>query len=190
MSLIPGNAAMGPAQLYVGDFGATEPAETNAALNQAPGVAWTDCGGTLGGVSFSFGAKYKNLEFDQVTLPVGARKTDETVLVKVKLAEVTLANLDRIMSGGTLTAGTGMDSWVPEVALTSTAEPEYKAILLDGPGPSGERRRLILRKALNTNNINLEYQKDGQQVFEAEFTGFYVSSTVDAYKFHQCWIGS
>jgi hypothetical protein len=190
VSLTPGNAAMGPGTIYVADFGETEPAETNEALNAAPAAAWVDCGGTLGGVAITFGPKYKNLEFDQVTLPVGARKTEESVLVKVKLAEVTLANLDRIMSGGTLTAGTGLNTWTPEVALTSTSEPEYKAVLIDGPGPSGERRRLILRKALNTNNVNLEYQKDGQQVYEAEFTGFYVSSTVDAYKFLECWIGS
>jgi len=190
MALTPGRAAMGPGNIYVADYGTAEPQENATGIMTTPSASWVDCGGTLGGVTVSFGPKYKNLEFDQVTMPVGARKTEDSVIVKVKLAEVTLGNLDLIMSGGTLTNGTGFDKLAPEVALTGTSEPEYKALIIDGSGPLGYRRRIILRKALNTNNISIEYNKDNQQVFEAEFTGFYVSPTTDAYVFLQDTLSS
>lgn len=187
MAVSASNAAMGPGTLYVATFGATEPTK-----DATPGAGWTDCGGTLGGVKISVEQEYKMLEFDQVTMPVGSRKTKQGITVKASLAEVTLNNLQAVLNDGTLsTATAGYTTFTPDVsALNTGTEPSYKAILIDGAGIGGETRRLIVRKVLSTDNVELEYTKDGQQVFAVTFTGLYVSSSTAPYVFGQVNIGS
>ena len=186
MALTPTNAAMGPGTVYVGLFGATEP--TGMA---APGVGFTDVGGTLGGTKVSFEQASKELEFDQLTMPVGYRRTKTGIIVKVTMAEVTLSNFKIAMNDGTLTSASGYTSYTPDVsALNTGTEPTYRAVIVDGAGIGGETRRLIVRKVFSTDNVELEYTKDGQQVFAVTFTGMYVSSSIAPYETRQTEIGS
>lgn len=180
---------MGPGTFYVADFGATEPDADAAGIASTPGAQWTDVGGTLGGLSVAFNQDIKGLEMDQIVMEVGGRITKQEVIFSAKLAEVTLDNLVLAMNGGTLTSGSGYDKYEPDLSGTEN-EPDYKAIIYDGFGAGGRRRRVVIRKSLNTENLEVEGTKDGQQVFAVKFKAYYVSSSIKPYQILQATSGS
>jgi len=170
----PSNVLQGPAEIYTGDFGATEPATAGADID---GSEWTFVGATDGGATLTVSQTYSNMVIDQVALPVGTRLTGQTVELATTLAEATLASLKRSMNDASA-AGTTfeLDS---EIA---NADPAYSAILLKGLAPGGTPRLVIIRRALSTANVALAWKKDGLTVIPVTFSGFYVSKTVAAIK--------
>ena len=177
-TVTPGNLAMGPGSLYVGDFGATEPDDT--AVSAAPSSAdWTDVGGTLGGITLSVTAEYKKLEVDQLPMSPESRRTSLGVQVKVKMAEVTLANLKYALnaSDSDITSGSGYSKYEPSLD-DSSASPTYRAIIFDGLGPGGNNRRVIVRKVLSQATIETVSSKEDQQVFDVTLDAHYVSSAI------------
>lgn len=176
MAVNTANLIQGPATLYSGAFSATEP--TDAAVNTAPAAsAWTDLGGTQDGVKLSVDQTYGELEVDQITLRVGSRLTKQDFTIETSLAEATLENLSLTLNGGTSASGAGWKSFDPNVTSSAT-QPNYFACLLDGYAPSQFRRRVIGRKMLNTDSVEVAYTKDKQVLIPAKFAGHYVSNTV------------
>lgn len=176
MSVITTNLIQGPATLYSGFFGATEPADT--AVNTTPQAsAWTDCGGTQGGVSLSITQTYVELDVDQITVRVGSRLTKADYMVETTFAEVTLTNLAFVLNGGTSASGAGYASLDPNVTSSAT-QPLYTSMLFDGWAPNNFKRRVIARKVLSTDNVIVAYTKDKQTVLAAKFAAHYVSSSI------------
>jgi hypothetical protein len=186
MAVTATNLAMGPGTLYVGTFGATEPADTAVALAAAPSAPFTDVGGTLGGLTFSVNQQFKELEVDQLVEVPERRVTRREASFKTQLAEVTLANLVIALNSGTITAGVSgaPDTFVP-ANTDSSGTPAYKAIIFDGAGAGGLRRRVIVRKVLSTDNVDASSSKDSQTVYPVTFTSHYVSSVIPSYKIIQ-----
>lgn len=182
MAVTPGNLALGPGTLYIGAFGVAEPADS--AVDSAPGAGWTDVGATLGGISLSISQEFKELECDQLTMAAESRKTKEEVTLTVKLGEVTLDNLVYALTDGTVTDDTGFSYYEPAVSDSSNA-PTYRALLFDGYGAGGARRRVIVRKVLNTSNVKIDSTKDDQQGYECEFKAHWVSAAIKPYKIIQ-----
>jgi hypothetical protein len=177
MSVTTTNLIMGPATLYVGAFGATEPAD--AAVNSTPAAsAWTDIGGTDGGIKLTVDQKYTELTVDQIVDRVGSRLTSRNFMVETNLAEPTLENLAYALNGGTAASGSGYKSFEPIYAANSASQPTYVALLFDGFAPNGFRRRVIVRKALSTDKVETAYDKNKQTFFSVTFTGHYVSSSI------------
>lgn len=174
---------MGPATLYIGAFGALEPADSS--INSIPAAsAWTDLGSTNGGVEITINQDYKELEADQIVDVPGARLTKREVKLKTSLAEPTLQNLLYVLNDGNVGAsGTGFSgTYEPEFASSAT-QPTYRALIVDGYAPGGEfRRRLIIRKCLSTDNVKTEMKKDGQTEFAVEWSAFYVTSAIGPFK--------
>src|SRR3990167_8993541 len=83
--------------LYIAPVGTAFPA-----LTAAPASPWRALGETQDGVDVNSDDKVELIRTDQRTGPVKATRTDETVVVKTKLAEATLENLADAM-GVTLT---------------------------------------------------------------------------------------
>lgn len=181
MSIVtPDNLIMGPATLYRGSFGAAEPADT--AINSTPQAsAWTDMGGTTDGVKLAIDNSYGELEVDQVTELVGSRLTKRRATVETNMAEVTLENLAYALNGGTAASGAGYKSYEPN-ASDSATQPSYSAVLFDGWAPGSFRRRVIVRKVLSTDSIELAYTKDKQTVLKVKLAAHYVSSVIKPYK--------
>jgi hypothetical protein len=179
MAVTTTDLIMGPADLYIGDFGATEPLDT--AINTAPGVAWTDLGGTQDGVKLVIDQTYTELEVDQIVQVPGARKTKEVLTVETNLAQATLDNLKVVLNGGTTASGTGYKSYEPAYA-TSATQPTYRALLIDGYAPQGFRRRVIVRKVLSNDKVESTYKKDDQTLFSVKWGSFYVTSSIAPYK--------
>ncbi|MDQ0758694.1 phage tail tube protein [Streptomyces canus] len=176
MAVTTTNLIQGPATLYKGAFGATEPTDT--AVNAAPAAsAWTDLGGTQDGVKLSVDQTYSELEVDQITLRVGSRLTKADFTIETSLAEATLENLSLSLNGGTSASGAGWKSYDPNVSSSAT-QPSYFALMMDGYAPSQFTRRVIGRRMLNTDSSELAYTKDKQTLIPVKFAGHYVSSVI------------
>lgn len=187
MAVDPTKLAMGPGTLYVGAFGATEPADTAMAIGIAPASPdWTDCGGTLGGLTFTVSQTFKELEVDQIVETPERRVTKREASLKTQLAEVSFDNLTVALASGTVVVGAGgvPDTYVPS-NVNSGDSPTYKALIFDGYGGQGKRRRVIVRKVLSTDNVDMVSSKDGQTAYGVTFMSHYVSSVIPSYKIVQ-----
>lgn len=173
MAVTVSNLLMGPARIYVAPFGTTEPADATVAL----AVGWVDVGGTTDGATLNIEQTYTPLVVDQIAQRVGSRLTEQNFSVATNMAEATLANLRNSMN---MADGTGtvleLDSAI------SNAEPLYKAVLLEGQRPGGGNRRVIVRRALSTEAIEMAFSKDGQTVVPVTWTSHYVSSSIKSIK--------
>jgi hypothetical protein len=177
MSVTTTNLVLGPGKLYTGAFGATEPADS--AVNTSPAAsAWTDVGGTMGGMTVTVDQTYTELEVDQIVDSVGRRLTKREMTVTTSLAEQTLNNLSLILNGGTAASGSGWASFDPLTASSAT-QPTYIALLVDGWAPGGAfNRRAIARRCLSTAKTEFLYTKDKQSVFACAFAAHYVSPSL------------
>lgn len=184
MAVTTSNLVLGPATLYVAQFGVSEVSvSTLSSLSSAPtGVEWTDLGGTTDGVSLTIAREFAELEVDQIIDLAGSRNTSRRFTIATNLAELTLQNLDIALSkSGTLTAAAGMSTYEPSLG-NSGAEPTYSALLVDGYAPNGKRRRIIIRKALSIEDVEFAYNKEDQSVYTVTFAAHYVNQTIKPFK--------
>ena len=167
------NLIQGPASLYYGAFGALEP----LTIDEEPGAAWRDLGGTKDGVTMTIASEYAVLEVDQIVDEIGRTRTKRVVTIATNLAEATLENLALAMANGAPAAGVlepddGIEAFLPG----------YGAVLLEGIAPGGFRRRGIFRKVLSTESVESAYKKDGQTLIPVTFTGHWVSQSIRPFR--------
>jgi hypothetical protein len=185
------NLVQGPATVYIGDFGADEPA--NGDVNATPQAsAWTDVGGTTDGCELSINQEYKELEVDQVVDIPGRRLVKRDMSVKTNLAEPTLQNLLYALNdanGGALGAsGTGYSGYYEPAFTDSATQPTYRALLLhgwapgEGAGNQSKRRMVILRKVLSSDNVEFAYKKEDLTVFSVTWSVHYVDGSTAPFK--------
>lgn len=186
MAVNASNLALGPAILYVAPFGTAEPTDasvTPTGYLTPPGGAWTDVGGTDGGVSFEVDSTYQDLQVDQLTMMVGARLTEMKMTVTAKLAEVTLANLNTALNSiATIGSGSGYSTLDIPVGQTST-QPTYAALCIYGWAPMLSTgypalRRIIVRKVLSQVKVGMTYDKKTQLAYDCTFSAYFVSSSI------------
>lgn len=178
------NLIKGPARLWIGSFGVTEP--TTANFTVEPTAGWTDLGFTNGGVTLNLTREYSPFEVDQLTLSPGTAVVSEEISVATSLAEATVENLAIAMNSGTVATAATYKTYEPDDNLAG-APTAYKAIMLRGLAPANasgvaQTRVVILRKVLSTEGVELAYNKEDQTQLDVTFMGFWVSSSVRAYK--------
>lgn len=173
-TVTPFNVFSGPADGWIGNFGVTEPTDAEA----APGVGWTSWGATDGGTTATITQTYFEHMVDQVDIAVGARRTVLGITVATTMAEPTLANMRRALNQVT-SASTKLGI----SADHSNAEPNYAAVLLQGPGPNGAPRLLVVRKVLSVENVGYDNKKDAKTGIPVTWKGFYVSSSLEPFFF-------
>ena len=180
------NIIAGAATLWRGDLGAAEPPDTDVNADFDPEV-WTDLGGTDDGVTSTVSHEWFEARMDQVIDVPERRKTSRTITVATNLVEGTLENLllaiaqsaDTIVSGGTgATANRSFEAQGDD----SGAIPDYSAIILRGRAPAGKTRLFIVRKVLQTEDVESAYKKDDQWLIPVTFSAHWVSSTVRPFK--------
>lgn len=169
MAVSSTNLIQGPAVVYFGIFGAVEPATVSA----VPGVGWTDVGGTKDGVELSIEDEYAVLDVDQIIYEIARRRTKRVLSIKTTLAEATLENLAQAVNNTAPVA----KKLVLDDGLAAFS-PAYGAIMLDGIGPNGVKRRVILRKTLATDSVGLGYKKDAQTLIPVTWTGHWISPSI------------
>jgi len=169
MTVTSTNLIQGPATLWAGVFGVTEP----ATISTAPGAGWVDLGGTQDGIALSDTTDFAKLTVDQIAMAVGATASGRTVQLKTNLAEATLANLalatnNTAPASGVLSLDNDSKQFVKP----------YQAFLLDGIAPGGFRRRIIGRKCLSVDSVEMAYKKDGMTLIPVTFEIFWVSTSI------------
>lgn len=169
------NIIFGAARLYIGAFGATEPATIDAEIDPAQFI---DVGATTEGVKFTYEPEFADIAIDQVYGAVGARKIGHTMGLATVFSEGTLENFETLLGGGTITVNGTERSF--ELASLTGGAPEYLAIIAEGPGPKGKKRRLIARKCLATGTLEFGWMKDEQSGLTAEFTVYETGTDVRA----------
>ncbi|MFD6094748.1 hypothetical protein ACFVWN_01075 [Nocardiopsis flavescens] len=175
------NLIQGPADLFWGTFGVTEPAKADIVGNYFEDLPvadlWHDCGGTQGGLTLELNQEYGELEVDQIVDVPESRLTKRVYKVNTNLAEPTLDNFKIVANGGTITEGAGYRDYEPDMD-NSAVSPRYGAILVQGIAPAGMRRWVIVRKVLNEATVGSEQLKDGQAVFPTEFKSHYITRAI------------
>jgi len=185
VSVTPNNVCQGPATIYSASFGATEPADTNAAVIAVPSsIVWTDAGATTGGVAVEVDHTYSKINADQLIDPIGARLTARAITVTVNLLEATLQNLLLAFNlAATInTPASGVLTFDP-LTTTSATQPQYIALLIDGWGPTlstgaAAKRRIIVRKTLNDLKAMAKYDMTTQVSWDCTFSAYYVSNSI------------
>lgn len=184
MTVTVANLTMGAGVLYTGAFGATEPADTD--IDDVPGVAWTDVGATVGGLTFRYTPTYADLEADQLVDHPGRRLVRRELVLMTSLAEVTLENLViATNTEGSISSDAGPAAYTslePDAA-SAAVQPVYKALIFDGFAEgTNKRRRVIVRKALSVAQFEMAYRKDGQTLIPVEFHAHYVDASTKPWK--------
>lgn len=187
-TLVANNTVRGPANVWVGVFGVTEPAQTNSALIADPSTGWTSIGLTTGGVTWDDDQTVSDTEADQVIDSIGGRVTKRKTMVTFNMEEPTLARLAIALNnfGTVSTPGSGISVYDPG-QFNAGNIPSYTAILVDGWAPQiagggAARRRAIFRKVLNTGSkVEAVYDptKDGQWAFSGQC--YFVSNSISPY---------
>lgn len=189
MAVTVANLVQGPATLYVGAFGATEPADTavNTGPSSVTGGVWTDLGGTVDGAELTIKQEYKELEVDQVVDIPGRRLVKRDLTVKTKLAEPTFQNLVYALNDGTTATGAGYKNYTPAFTDAAT-QPTYRALILHGwaaaagAGGQSKRRMVILRRVLSSDDVELSYTKDKQTLLTVQWSVHYVDNSTAPFK--------
>lgn len=178
---------MGPATLYIATYGAVEPSNGSVAQVPDSGV-WTDLGGLLGGVDLSVDQEWEEIRPRQVGSTVTRRLKRRRLTIKTQLAEATLSNLAYALNDLTgLGSGSGWTSYTPTEQHEGTVL-DYMALIVDGWAPGSnaggqhKRRRLIVRKCLSVDNVQMSYKKDGQTVYTVSWTCHYVDSSTPIFR--------
>jgi hypothetical protein len=68
------------------------------------------------------------------------------------------------------------------VSDITSFQPVYRAFIIDGLAPGGFRRRIILRKAIQTASSALAHSPSTQTVIPATFRTTYVSASIKPFK--------
>lgn len=183
MAQNPANLIMGPAQVYLGAFGAVEPTDAN--VNATPAAsAWTEIGLTDGGVQMTITPKFTDFAADQIVDVPGTRLTSRTITVGTTMSEVTIANLAAALNSSIGATGANFATFEPNYGQFASQLP-YAAILLDGWAPTTAgnnfRRRIILRKTMQSSKVDLNYAKDKQLGLSVSWQAFFVSNTIAPY---------
>jgi hypothetical protein len=183
----PLNYIKGPANVWVGVFGVTEPAQTNAALIADPGAGWRFIGATQGGVTWDDTDTVSDTTADQVIDPIGGRITARKVTLTFNMLEATLANLALALNnyGSVTTPGSGISVFDPGQP-TAGSIPAYSAYLIDGWAPQlagggAARRRGIFRKVLNQPKVTDASDPTKDTVLAVSASCYFVSGSISPY---------
>jgi hypothetical protein len=172
---------MGPATVYAGASGVITAMPADANVNSTPAAsAWTDLGGTNGGLTFDVTPKFTDFALDQTVDAPGSRLTSRTIMATVTLAEATLQNLATALNTTVGATGANFASFEPNYGAFATQVP-YISLLIDGWAPAGTvanaRRRIYLPRCLSTGKITVAYAKDKQTGYNVQFQAFYANAT-------------
>jgi len=187
-TLVANNTVRGPANIWIGAFGVTEPAQTNSALIADPGAGWTSVGLMQDGVTWEDDQTVSGTRADQVIDEIGARVTARKTMVTFNLLEPTLARLAIALNNfGTVTSPASGISVYDPGQFTAGSIPSYSAILVDGWAPQlagggAARRRAIFRKCMNTSaKVSMVADPTKDAVWALSLQCYFVSSSISPY---------
>lgn len=136
-------------------------------------------------MKFSIDQKFSTLNCDQLIDDVGSRLVGRAVMFDTNLAEPTLANLTLAINGGTAATGANFAS-LDALNTVAAQQPTYVAVIMDGfapaPANASYKRRVVLRKVINTSKVESAYAKDKQTFIPVTFKSHYVSPSITPFR--------
>lgn len=178
MAVSASNLIQGPGKLYGAPFGSTEPLDT--VVGGIPASPWVEYGATDGGVTFTVARTTVKLRMDQTTEAPGRRVTERDASLSTNLAEITLENLASAwgVPASGITSGSGYTALDVTGANDVGMEPDYRALIFDGPAPGGLMARIIGRRMLSEEDVEVAYAKDDQTFIPVKFAAHWVSASI------------
>lgn len=154
----------GPADVYVGEPGATFPA-----IDEAPGVAWTSLGETEGGVTVRHTQSVELLTTDQHIAALKAIRSEEGLEIEFSLAELTLEHYAIAM--GAVSGVDTSEAGQRKIGLTRGVEPDLKSLLIRDRSPyENAFAQYEVPVVVQTDEPEVEHVKDDKSVLACTFT--------------------
>lgn len=160
---------MGPATVWIADYGTAEPTDTD----DLTGV-YSDLGTSLDGITLTVKQDFDSPEVMQEPNPVASRLKKRELTVECKLAQPTLTNLLYALNHGSVTSGSGYESYEPPMIDRATPL-TYRTVIIDGWAPGfnavdrHKKRRLVLRRCISTQGADMAYSKDKLTVYNVKW---------------------
>lgn len=144
----PLNVRVGPGILKVAPIGTPEPSDLATPWDNA----WVDLGYTESGHTVEMSQAFENVFVAEEVDPIITLQTERITRVSLEAAEVTAANLQRALNGGTITTPAGLVIFEPPDVG------DYTFIMLGWEADDG-LERVVWRKVLSTGNASIARQK-------------------------------
>lgn len=130
-----------------------------------------DLGYTKGGVQVTVTTSKYTKTVDQFgDTAVGDVITGRNVMVKVPLAETTVANLAAIMPGAYLNVAADRVDVVPGAGIDLITE--AKTLILRPLGAEGTKEDFVVWKASTAGGLEFAYDNQSERIFNIEFSGY------------------
>jgi len=176
---------LGPATIYIADYGVPEPADN--AVGTTPSSAWSDLGGLIGGVTITFKQSYDSIELVQIPDRVMSRPKKSEVIAETSLAEPRIENFLYLLNEGSFASGSGYKSFTPSATVDEATPLTYRTVIIDGWNPDinngrHKRRRIIMRKCLSVEGTVSKYLKDKQTTQDVSWSAHWVDSSTAPFK--------
>jgi len=153
----PKALALGPGYLRLGVLSATEPVDLTTAWDTDD---WTDPFYTDEGSEFSYNTSFEPVTVAEELDQMDHVPTGREMMVSFAMAEITATNLKTAMNGGTITSGTGIETFeAPELG-----EETYRAV---GFESEDGLERWVWRQAKQTGQIQMARRKGAQKTLIA-----------------------
>lgn len=175
MAVSVAELVVGPANVYRKVY--TDAAAEPATPNDAPAAGWVDMGATSDGVNLTIAQSFNQITADQVVDVLMSVPNERSMSVETNLMQPTLERFRIATNGGTITSGAGYRQFEPITDLVNE-DVEYGAVLVRGKGPLNQKRDVILRRVLTTDDVEFSYVKAGAKVLGVTWTAHYVSASV------------
>lgn len=177
---------MGPATIYIGDFGSPEP--TGSEVISPPSASyWRDMGSTLAGVTLTVEHTFKSPVVTQIPMDTSPTLERRKLTAKASLVEPTLINLLQLLNNGTVASGGGYQSYTPQF-LDRATPLSYQSVIIYGWAPNlahnnkHKRRMVIMRKCLAVNDVEMDYTPDSLTAQTVEWTIHYIDGSTAPFK--------
>lgn len=164
------NVIIGSGRLYVAPVGTALPV-LNGSVYPVSWSGWTGVGYTDDGIEFNYTPTFKDITVDEEMAPVKKPLVAEKASFVAKLAEVTLANLNRAIAGSTLSSNSNNTHDVITLKAGSEVTNNEVMIGFEGPAPGDEglTRVIICYKAKSVGSVQLKAQRTDKQMIGVEF---------------------
>lgn len=173
---------MGPATVWIADYGTTEPTTTDDLTG-----LYSDLGSSLDGITLTVKQEFDSPELMQEPNPTASRLKKRELTVECKLAQPTLTNLLYALNHGSVTSGSGYESYEPPMIDRATPL-TYRTVIIDGWAPGfnvdnrHKKRRLILRRCISTQGADMAYSKDKLTVYNVKWDVHRVDDVTTPFK--------
>jgi len=132
---------------------------------------YTEVGYTEDGVIVEYSAEGTDVEVEEETFPIGWKLNKEGYKVTCNMAEASLFNMDKAMSGSVLSGS---------IIRLGGGVAKTVSLLITGLNPAGFTRSIMIPKAVAVGAVSTSYTLDGKQVVPVTFQALKPSADEDA----------